>query len=110
VSNSLFHVFSRTAVSAAAAVVLAAPALAQNTTAALGGQVTGSDGKPLAGATVSILHVESRTVSAATTDADGRFGARGLRVGGQASHEDEDGDERAQDDQHGPLDELHPRR
>jgi hypothetical protein len=82
VSNSLFHVFSRTAVSAAAVVVLVAPALAQNTTAALGGQVTGSDGKPLAGATVSILHVESRTVSAATTDADGRFGARGLRVGG----------------------------
>jgi hypothetical protein len=82
VSNSLFHVFSRTAVSAAAVVVLVAPALAQNTTAALGGQVTGSDGKPLAGATVSILHVESRTVSAATTDADGRFGSRGLRVGG----------------------------
>ena len=81
-STSLFHAFSRTAVSAAAAVVLAAPALAQNTTAALGGQVTGSDGKPLAGATVSILHVESRSVSTATTDADGRFGARGLRVGG----------------------------
>jgi hypothetical protein len=74
--------FSRTAVSAAAAVVLVAPAFAQNTTAALGGQVTGSDGKPLSGATVSILHVESRSVSTATTGADGRFGARGLRVGG----------------------------
>ncbi|MFM8768851.1 MAG: carboxypeptidase-like regulatory domain-containing protein, partial [Rubrivivax sp.] len=81
-SASLFHMFSRTAVSAAAAVVLAAPAFAQNTTAALSGQVTGSDGKPLAGATVSILHVESRSVSTATTGADGRFGARGLRVGG----------------------------
>ena len=74
--------FSRTAVSAAAAIVLAAPALAQNTTAALGGRITGSDGKPLAGATVSILHVESRSVSTATTDAEGRYGARGLRVGG----------------------------
>ena len=62
--------------------MLAAPALAQNTTAALGGRITGSDGKPVAGATVSILHVESRSVSTATTDAEGRYGARGLRVGG----------------------------
>ncbi|MFM7848037.1 MAG: carboxypeptidase regulatory-like domain-containing protein [Rubrivivax sp.] len=81
-NSSAFHALSRTAISAAAAIVLAAPALAQNTTAALGGQVTGSDGKPVAGATVSILHVESRSVSTATTDASGRYGARGLRVGG----------------------------
>ena len=79
---SAFHALSRTAISAAAAIVLAAPALAQNTTAALAGRVTGSDGKPVAGATVSILHVESRSVSTATTDASGRYGARGLRVGG----------------------------
>ncbi len=79
---SVFHAFFRTAISAAAAIVLVAPALAQNTTAALGGRITGSDGKPVAGATVSILHVESRSVSTATTDAEGRYGARGLRVGG----------------------------
>ena len=80
-ANPFLH-FSRTALAAAAAIVLAAPALAQNTTAALGGRITGGDGKPVAGATVSILHVESRSVSVATTDAEGRYSARGLRVGG----------------------------
>jgi hypothetical protein len=42
---------SRTAVAAAVAVVVAAPALAQNTTAGVNGLVTGADGKPVAGAT-----------------------------------------------------------
>jgi len=82
VSTSLFHVFSRTAVSAAAAVVLAAPALAQNTTGAVAGLVLGADGKPVPGATVTVLHEESRSFSSATTDANGRYAARGLRVGG----------------------------
>lgn len=60
----------------------AAPAFAQNTTAAVGGQVLGSDGKPLAGAEVTIVHTESGTVSRVTTDANGRYTVRGLRVGG----------------------------
>ena len=74
--------FSRSAMAVAVAVVAAAPALAQNTTAAIGGQVTGADGKPVAGATVSILHVASGSTSTATTDAEGRYAARGLRAGG----------------------------
>ena len=81
-STSLFQVFSRTAVSAAAAVVLAAPALAQNTTGAVAGLVLGADGKPVPGAMVTVLHEESRSSSNATTDANGRYAARGLRVGG----------------------------
>jgi len=40
------------------------------------------EGKPLAGATVTIKHVESGSVSTAVTDASGRFSSRGLRVGG----------------------------
>ncbi len=60
----------------------AAPAFAQNTTAGLGGQVLGTDGKPVAGAEVTIVHSESGTVSRAVTDANGRYNARGLRVGG----------------------------
>ena len=40
--------FSRTAVAVAVAVVAAAPALAQNTTASLGGRVLAADGSPLA--------------------------------------------------------------
>ena len=77
--------FTRTALSAAAAIVIAAPALAQNTTAALGGRVTDAAGNPVSGATVVITHVESRSVSTTTTGADGRYAARGLRVGGPYS-------------------------
>ncbi len=60
----------------------AAPALAQNTTSALAGRITGSSGGAVAGAQVTILHVESGTVTNAMTDADGRYSVRGLRVGG----------------------------
>ncbi len=40
------------------------------------------DGQPVAGANVTITHIESGTVSTAITDANGRYSARGLRVGG----------------------------
>ena len=60
----------------------AAPAFAQTTSAGVGGVVTDSTGQPVAGADVIITHVESGTVSRATTDASGRYTARGLRVGG----------------------------
>ncbi|MDR6840069.1 TonB-dependent receptor [Pseudoxanthomonas sacheonensis] len=60
----------------------AAPSFAQSTSSGVGGLVTGSDGNPVAGAEVTITHVESGTVSRATTDASGRYNARGLRVGG----------------------------
>ena len=73
---------SRTAIAAAVAIMATAPALAQNTTAAVSGRVTGVDGKPVASASVSIRHVESGSVNTTTTDADGRYTARGLRAGG----------------------------
>lgn len=60
----------------------AAPAFAQNTSSAIGGRVTGVDGQAVSGAQVSILHTESGSSSNAVTDADGRYSARGLRVGG----------------------------
>jgi hypothetical protein len=60
----------------------AAPAFAQNTTSAVGGRVSSADGKPAAGATVAIVHQESGSVSNVVTDAEGRYVARGLRVGG----------------------------
>jgi hypothetical protein len=59
-----------------------APAFAQNTTSAIAGRISGADGKPTAGATVQILHNESGSVSTVTTDAEGRYNARGLRTGG----------------------------
>jgi hypothetical protein len=60
----------------------AAPTFAQNTTSAVGGRVSSADGKPAAGASVSIVHAESGSVSNVVTDAEGRYVARGLRVGG----------------------------
>lgn len=60
----------------------AAPAFAQNTTSALGGRIVGTDSQPVAGAQVTIVHAPSGTVSNAVTGADGRYSARGLRVGG----------------------------
>ena len=64
------------------AALVAAPAFAQSTSAGLGGTVSGADGQPVAGAEVTITHVESGTVSRALTDASGNYSARGLRVGG----------------------------
>ena len=61
--------------------LVAAPALAQNTTSGITGTVTGADGKPVAGATVTIVHAESGSTSTSTTDAAGRYSARGLRPG-----------------------------
>ena len=64
------------------AALAAAPVFAQSTSAGVGGQVTGADGQPVVGAEVVITHVDSGTFSAVTTDANGRYSARGLRVGG----------------------------
>lgn len=67
-----------------AAAVLCAPAVvvAQNTTAAIGGRVTSGDGKAVAGATVTVVHRESGSTNTLLTDAEGRYSARGPRVGG----------------------------
>ncbi|WP_147653732.1 TonB-dependent receptor [Vulcaniibacterium gelatinicum] len=64
------------------AVLAAAPAFAQNTSAGIGGRVLDASGRPVAGAEVTIVHTESGTVSKVVTDAEGRYNARGLRVGG----------------------------
>lgn len=60
----------------------AAPAFAQNTTSALGGRILGANDQAVSGAEVTIVHTESGSVSKTTTDAEGRYIARGLRVGG----------------------------
>jgi len=67
----------------ALSVALAAtPSFAQNTTSAVNGRVAGASGQPVANAQVTIVHTESGSVSNVTTDAEGRYVARGLRVGG----------------------------
>lgn len=67
------------------AALAAAPAFAQSTSSGLSGVVTDSSGQPVADAVVVITHVESGTVNRSTTDASGRYNARGLRVGGPYS-------------------------
>jgi len=73
---------SKVAFAVAATLVSAPSVLAQSTSAGVGGQVFSAKGQPVDGAQVSIIHVESGTVSRATTDVNGRYAARGLRVGG----------------------------
>ena len=65
----------------AAVTVVATPAVAQETTASIRGQVM-SNGHPVPNASVSVTHLPSGTVSRASTDASGNFSAPGLRVGG----------------------------
>jgi hypothetical protein len=74
--------FRLTQIALSLSLVFAAPAFAQNTTSAIGGRISGSDGKPASGATVTVLHVESGSASNVVTDSEGRYIARGLRAGG----------------------------
>ena len=64
------------------AVLAAAPAFAQSTSAGVNGQVVDASGAPVAGVEVTISHDASGTINRVTTDANGRYSARGLRVGG----------------------------
>ncbi|MBS0570445.1 MAG: TonB-dependent receptor [Proteobacteria bacterium] len=55
---------------------------AQVTSSGMSGRVLDAQGNPVAGAKVRIVHVPSGTASTATTDANGRYVAQGLREGG----------------------------
>lgn len=66
----------------AVALAAAMPAQAQETSAQISSFVVGADGRPIAGAQVTILHVPSGTSTSATTGSSGQFTATGLRVGG----------------------------
>jgi outer membrane receptor protein involved in Fe transport len=64
------------------AIGAAAPTMAQVTTSSIRGDISTASGVSITGATVTITHVPTGTVSTVTTNADGSFSARGLRVGG----------------------------
>jgi hypothetical protein len=64
------------------AALAAAPVFAQSTSSGVSGTIVGTNGQPVAGAEITITHTESGTVSRTTTDANGNYTARGLRVGG----------------------------
>lgn len=62
----------------------ASAAYAQETTSTIRGSVDAA-GAPVAGATVTVTHEPSGTVSTQVTNSDGSFNASGLRVGGPFS-------------------------
>jgi len=74
--------YSRLTLGLATALAIAPATFAQSTSSGVSGQVFSIQGEPITGAQVTITHVESGTVNRATTDASGRYAARGLRVGG----------------------------
>ncbi|MET4569066.1 TonB-dependent receptor [Rhodanobacter soli] len=68
---------------AIASLLAMAPLAAQNiTTSGVSGRVLDANGQPVTGATVTIVHQPTGTTKEVTTDADGRYAAQGLRVGG----------------------------
>ncbi|MCP4864946.1 cell envelope biogenesis protein OmpA [Alteromonas alba] len=74
--------FNRIALAVAMSVGLSTAAIAQETTSSIRGSVVSEAGANFSGATVTIKHEPSGTVSTATTTSNGSFSARGLRVGG----------------------------
>ena len=66
----------------AIASLLAAPAFAQDTSSAISGRVLDANGQPVANADVKLVHEPSGTTKIVQTDAEGRYAAQGLRVGG----------------------------
>ncbi|MDX2143472.1 MAG: TonB-dependent receptor [Rhodospirillaceae bacterium] len=62
--------------------LMGAPAVAQETAGQINGVISDASGTPLANAQVRIVHTPSGTVQTATTNAEGRFIGRGLRLGG----------------------------
>jgi hypothetical protein len=68
--------------SLALAIALSPAAFAQDTSSAITGRVTDDTGAPVSGASVEILHTPSGSRKVVTTDAQGRYNSKGLRVGG----------------------------
>ncbi|MGH6616908.1 TonB-dependent receptor [Sphingomonas sp.] len=60
-------------------VMMVAPAAAQTTTASVRGQVTGADGAPVSGASVTAVNTGTNQTFRATTDANGSYSLNGLR-------------------------------
>ncbi len=67
------------------AALIPAAVQAQETTSAIRGAVVNEQSKPIAGATVTIIHTPSGTRMVQTSGANGEFNATGLRLGGPYS-------------------------
>ncbi len=78
--------FARSAsIAAIAALAPVAAVYAQVTTSGARGIVTDADGQPVAGATVTIVHEPTGTVTTGTTGLSGQYTSQNLRIGGPFS-------------------------
>ncbi|MBD3771722.1 MAG: TonB-dependent receptor [Rhodobacterales bacterium] len=80
-----WNTFARGAAVSAIALTAAGVASAQVTTSSIRGTVADENGSPVSGATVTILHEPTGSVSVTTTNASGQFASQNLRVGGPYS-------------------------
>lgn len=74
--------FNRIALAVAMSLGVATSSVAQETTSGIRGQITTPTGNPAANVTVVATHVPSGTVKTVTTNAEGSYRLKGLRVGG----------------------------
>jgi hypothetical protein len=82
VASSILSMPAMTLGAGIGAALVAPLCAAQETASQLSGFVVGTDGLPIAGATVTIVHVPSGTTQTTVTSRNGQFSATGLRVGG----------------------------
>ncbi|MEW9799360.1 TonB-dependent receptor [Alteromonas sp. CYL-A6] len=73
---------SRVAVAVALSVGLSTAAMAQETSSAIRGNITGPQGNPAPGTVVTVKHVPTGAIKTVTTNSSGQFSLSGLRVGG----------------------------
>lgn len=73
---------SRISAAVALAVGLSTSAFAQETSSSMRGVISGPQGNPAANTKVVVIHQPTGTVNEFTTNEDGVFSAKGLRVGG----------------------------
>ena len=78
---------------ATTALMANASVFAQDTSSNLRGVVVDTAGQAVGNVTVTVTHMPTGTVSTVTSDAEGRFSARGLIVGGPYSVKLTDGSE-----------------
>ena len=80
--KKLFLLCSSALVAPMAITVVPVPAMAQQITTEITGQVTNSSGAPIANATVTITDTRTGSTQESTTGSDGLFTARNLQTGG----------------------------
>lgn len=73
---------SRVAIAVAMSVGLSTAAMAQETTAGIGGTVVSASGQTLAGANITVTDTRTGATRNLTSTATGRYNLRGLRIGG----------------------------